>query len=430
MNPPFMLQPVHISNGDIQGGAARAAYRIHRCLTEAGSNSQMLVRNKASDDWRVKTPAGKLSKQFGRLRSPAGKAVSALQRRSGPGGPRNSAWLRTRLSEQIHASEADVINLHWIAAETLSVGDIMRMKRPVIWTMHDMWPLCGLEHYAPENADARWRQGYKFSNRPNCVQGFDMDRHMWRAKSRLQTRQLTLVSPSRWLADCARASAQFSKTPIEVVGHPLDLSVFRPLERAFCRNALQIPQEEKIILFGAIGGGTDPRKGFDLLQDALRLAYPGSVENTTCAVFGQCAPKTLPDLPIPVRWLGRFSDDLTLAMAYSAADVMVVPSRQEAFGLTAAEAAACGCPVVAFDGTGVADIVSHRKTGFLARPFDAGDLAAGLSWVLEDDNRRNNLAAASRLRSKSLWSYGSIASRYQDIYASAADTFKSTHDDA
>jgi len=419
-----VLDPVHISLGDIQGGAARAANRIHQALIETGGASRMLVRYKATDDWRVETPSGRSAAQFGRLRSPIGKAISALQRRSGPGGPRNSAWLPSHLAPQIAQGPADVAHLHWIASETISVSDILRLKLPLVWTMHDMWPLCGLEHYAPADETARWRTGYHRSNRPASARGLDLDRHMWRMKSRLRKRQLTLVSPSEWLADCARASAQFHDTPVEVIGHPLDLSLFRPMGREFCRDALHIPQDAQVILFGAVGGSADPRKGFDLLQAALHTASASVSDTALCVVFGQSAPKTPPDLPLPVRWLGRLNDDLTLAMVYSAADVMVVPSRQEAFGLTAAEASACGCPVLTFDKTGVADIVSHRETGYLAQPFEADDLAVGLDWILSDKTRHRALGGAARARAEARWSYRGIVAQYQEVYANAASAFK------
>ena len=90
--------------------------------------------------------------------------------------------------------------------------------------------------------------------------------------------------------------------------------------------------------------------------------------------------------------VGPVTEDRLLAMFYSAADVMVVPSRQEAFGQTALEAFACGRPVVAFDVGGLPDIVDHQSTGWLARPFDTEDLAAGIAWVLGDAQRARDSA--------------------------------------
>lgn len=102
--------------------------------------------------------------------------------------------------------------------------------------------------------------------------------------------------------------------------------------------------------------------------------------------------------PCPVHWLGVVCDDRVLALAYSAADLMVVPSRQDNLPNTAIEPQACGTPVVAFDIGGLPDIVAHRETGWLAKAFDTEDLAAGILWVLEARNRWQGLSQAARAR--------------------------------
>lgn len=416
---------LHLSNGDIQGGAARAAYRIHTALLAAGHQSGMFVRNQASDDWRVKTPSGTGARMFNRLRSPAGKSISALQRNPGPGGPRNGAWLSTRIAPMINAGATEVVNLHWIASETISMRDLCRIDRPLIWTLHDMWPFCGMEHYAPQDSKARWRVGYTKANRPKGAGGLDLDRVLWRQKAKLAQRQLTLISPSRWLADCVRQSAVFADTPMEIIGHPLDLSVFRPLEKGVCRDILGLPQDHRIILFGAVGGGADPRKGYDLLRAALwkSLRCDSPNPKVSCVIFGQSAPQSPTPLPVATRWMGRLHDDTTLAMLYSAADIMVVPSRQEAFGQTASEAAACGCPSLAFDDTGVADIITHKKTGYLAKPFEIDDLANGISWMMSDQDRLRDMGLAARKRAVDRWSEHKIAQRYGEVYQAAIEDF-------
>jgi len=419
------MKVAHLSNGDIQGGAARAAYRIHECILHSGGDSRMIVRNKASDDWRVESAEGTIMRSLGRLRPPLGKLIGALQK-PGSAGLRNGAWIPSQLSGHLNSDQFDVVNLHWIADETVSVGDLLKVRHPLVWTLHDMWPFCGMEHYASTDKMARWRVGYTRSNKQPTAKGIDLDRLLWRRKKQLRNRQLTFVAPSTWLRDCIKGSAIFSDNPVEVIPHPLDLEVYKPLDRAFCRDALRLPADAKLILFGAVGGHKDDRKGFDLLQEALDQMFKTSqVSDFQCCVFGQSQPKLSPKLPFPINYLGELKDNLTLAMIYSAADVMVVPSRQEAFGQTASEATACGCPVLAFDETGVADIISHRTTGYLASPFEVQDLVAGLSWILEDEERQKWLRENARKRAETLWSSSTIAHQYLNLYGDVMEEHRS-----
>ncbi|MFN4166625.1 MAG: glycosyltransferase, partial [Ferrovibrio sp.] len=167
-------------------------------------------------------------------------------------------------------------------------------------------------------------------------------------------------------------------------------------------------------LFGAMGGGRDPRKGFDLLQSALQHLR-GQMQGLELVVFGQLRPKEAPDLGFPVHYTGHLHDDLSLRVLYSAADVMAVPSRQEAFGQTALEAMACGTPVVAFDVCGLPDIVVHGQTGYLARPFDSEDLARGIHWVLAHAQARG-LREQARARAVERFSAERVAKQYLDLY--------------
>jgi glycosyltransferase involved in cell wall biosynthesis len=283
-----------------------------------------------------------------------------------------------------------------------------------------MWPFCGAEHYTTDDALARWRAGYSKTNRPASEGGLDLDRMVWQRKCRAWKRPMHIVAPSRWLASCARESVLFKGWPVSVVPNVLDTATFQPLNQHFCRQALGLPDNDKqIILFGALGGGRDPRKGYDLLLDALELlALRVDPQSVLCVVFGQSSPQNPCKLPFHTRWMGHVQDDATLALLYNAADVMVVPSRQDNLPQTATEPQACGCPVAAFDCTGLRDAVVHRETGYLARAFDVEDMAEGLSWILGDAERRGALRQAARMRAIQLWSPEVVVPQYLSIYRS------------
>jgi glycosyltransferase involved in cell wall biosynthesis len=173
-------------------------------------------------------------------------------------------------------------------------------------------------------------------------------------------------------------------------------------------------------MFGALGGGHDPRKGYDLLLGALsRLVVKLDAQKVLCVVFGQSEPQKSPELPFRTHWMGHIHDDFTLALLYNAADVMVVPSRQENLPQTATESQACGCPVVAFDCTGLRDAVVHLETGYLARVYDTDDLAEGLLWVIGDVGRRHMLGRAARQRALRLWAPEVVVPQYLKIYEAA-----------
>lgn len=412
------MRPLLLSYSDIEGGAARAAYRLHQSLLNQGIDSRMRVRSARSGEWQIEGPAGRLAKLTNSLRTPAGSLLTRWQSSTNHN-LRSINGLPSRWSTAINASKFDVVNLHWVAGEALSIEDIGRIGKPIVWTLHDMWPFSGAEHYGPDDDGARWREGYSAANRPAGSHGLDLDRWVWWRKGRVWRRPMHIVAPSRWLAQCAKESALFAGWPVTVIPNPLDTATYRPHQRRMARELLGLPQDREIVLFGAIGGSSDPRKGHDLLARALgRVAASRIAERMLCVVFGQAEPKRSAELPLPTRWLGHLHDDLSLALLYSAADVMVVPSRQENLPQTATEAQACGCPVVAFNCTGLPDAVVHEQTGYLAAAHDPDALAEGILWLLRDEALRHRVGDAARERAVRLWSAQTIAERYLEAFLS------------
>jgi glycosyltransferase involved in cell wall biosynthesis len=244
----------------------------------------------------------------------------------------------------------------------------------------------------------------------------DLSRWTWNRKERAwRNLDLTLVAPSRWLADCARSSSLFRDFRVEVIPNGLDTETFRPGDKEGARNTLGLPQDKKIILFGAVRAISDPNKGLHLLIPALQV-FSKESSDTLAAVFSSLDGREMPDLGMPAVFLGRIHDDRKLAEIYAAADVFVAPSIQEAFCQTAAEALACGTPVVAFGATGLLDVVEHQRCGYLAQPYDAGDLACGIAWVLEDMDRHAELSIRARQKVKAEFSLDKVSDRYVAMY--------------
>lgn len=420
------MKILHVSYGDLGGGAARASYRLHRALIDAGVVSRMWVQRKVSDDWTVTGRDGRGQRAIVSARGVLGVYAASLQRMTGTA-LRSVNMLPSRWARAINRSDADVVHLHWVNSEMMSIEDIGRIRKPLVWTLHDMWAFCGAEHYAPDGSEARWRRGYDAANQPAGHRGVNMDRWTWERKRRAWRTPMHIVCPSHWLADCARDSKLMNGWSVSVVPNTLDVDVFKPQDRDFCRAALNLPADRRIMLFGAIGGSADPRKGYDLLLAALKhLPIREHAQPILCTIFGQSEPHSPPELPVPARWMGFLHDDVMLALLYGAADVMVVPSRQENLVQTGVEAQACGCPVVAFDSTGLRDVVQHLVTGYLVEPFNVEALAGGIAYILEDDARRADLGRAARERAVRLWSPSAVVPQYVEAYQ-AAMALRSRH---
>jgi glycosyltransferase involved in cell wall biosynthesis len=190
------------------------------------------------------------------------------------------------------------------------------------------------------------------------------------------------------------------------------------VNKTLARQLLQLPPDVPLLLFGAMGGAKDPRKGFDLLRAAINHLR-GQIPELELVVFGQLAPKVPIDLEFALHYAGHLHDEINLRLFYSAVDVMVIPSRLDNLPNTGVESLACGTPVVAFDTCGLPDIVCHQQTGFLAKPFDAKDLAQGIKWVLADPARYFELCTNARNGAIARFSCPVVSAQYIKVYEAA-----------
>ena len=425
------LKTYLLSHSDSIGGGPRAAYRTHCALREAGVDSVMVVNQAVIGDWTVKGPTGALGKLKAKLYSGLGGIMGRLVKDDNPT-PHSLACLPTNRAKDFNSAPVDLVHLHWVNGEMLSIADIGNLRKPLVWTLHDMWAFSGAEHYVADDGAARWRSGYNPNNRPKFENGFDLNAWTWQRKKKAwkHSQPIHIVTPSRWLTECASQSALMQGWPMHVVPNPLNTEVWKPVDKATARELLHLPAKAPLLMFGAIGGAADPRKGFDLLREALTFlkkaqakvqaqAIDSSLQGLELVIFGQHAPQVHEDLGFPVHYMGHVHDDVSLRLLYSAADVMVVPSRQEAFGQTASEALACGTPVAAFNATGLMDVLEHQVSGYLAKPFEAEDLANGIEWLFSELAKSNQLNIAARKRAVDVFSYPVVAKQYEAIYRQA-----------
>lgn len=405
------ISVLHLSESDVDNGGARAAYRLHRGLRSLDCHSQMLVRAKFGTDSAVIREQSLLTKV-----SPPISGLPLRRYPQRPGGMFSPQWVPDVLAHRVKQYNPSIIHIHAICNGYLQIETLKKFHRPIVWTLHDMWPFTGGCHY---NQDCeRYQESCGACPQLGSDRYHDLSHTIWKRKANAwKDLDLTLVATTSWMADCARSSSLFHNVRIVTIPLGLDTDKYKPHNRHFAREALNLPQNKNLVLFGAIGGTSDRRKGFHLLQPALqRLSVSGWRDQIELVIFGSSQPENAIDLGFKTHYVGRLSDDTSLALVYSSADVMVVPSLQEAFGQTASEAMSCGTPVVAFNATGLRDVVDHQQTGYLATPFNVEDLAKGIVWVLEDQERHQKLQFQSRERGRHEFASETQASRYLSLY--------------
>ena len=406
---------LHLSTFDQHGGAFRAAYRLHKSLNGIGIHSKMLVQRKFSDDPTVNGPSGWLAG----ARSLWLGAMDRLPLLLYPGSQKRAwavGWFKSSISSRVREACPDLVHLQWICRGFVPIKVLAEIRSPLVWTLHDSWAFTGGCHVPGDCLHYRKSCGCC----PHLASGkeFDVSRWVWKQKRKYwESANLTVVAPSKWLAQCAKASSLFRDRRVEIIPNSLDTTVFRPVDSNIARLQNRVPPNKAIILVGAAKTLRDKNKGFHLLRPALqRLAANGWAQKAELVVFGEPEPKHPPAVGLKATYVGYVDDDLQLALLYSAAAVFVCPSVQEAFGLTVLEALACATPVVAFNVSGIPDMVEHKKNGYLARPFDTDDLANGIAWVLKDHNRAQLLSARAREKVEQEFALERVARRYASLY--------------
>ena len=415
------MRILHLSTTDIIGGAARGAYWLHTALQQTDVDSKMLVLWKASDDTTVTGNSGKNGKLRNRLFYELDQIpVKLYPRRTGD--DFTPAWYSSpRIQNEISNLKPEIVNLHWVSRGFISVKDISKITQPVVLTLRDMWAFTGGCHYS----DGCLKYQTQCGNCPSLGSSKPKDqayRTFVKKQSSWDNNKITIVAISQWLADCARSSALLNNLRIEVIHNALDHKLFSPKNKSNSRNKFKLPEDKMLIAFGAINAAHDMRKGYQYFREAMEILGDSDYSNKLAVViFGASPDEIDTDLKLQTIVLGHINDDIRLAELYSACDIMVVPSTEEAFGKTAMEAMACGTPVVSFDSTGLKDIVDHRKNGYRARCFDSSDLANGILWCISDEIRHKDLSANAREKVETSFTFDIQAEKYRQLYKEILD---------
>ena len=397
---------LHINQADIAGGAAIAGYRLHQGLLNRGIDSRLLVGTaKIKSDriasikrkYRLENQLSRLSRYFGLNYI---NLVSSFD-----------------VAKHKFYQEADLLhfhNLHTGYFNYLTLPSLTKNK-PAVFTLHDMWSFTGHCAYS-YNCD-RWKEGCgqcpDLNTYPAVVR--DNTHWEWKLKNWLYSRSnLTIVTYSKWLIEQVRQS-MLTRFPIHYIPQGIDTEDYQPIDTDKCRFSLDIPQNKKVLLFGA-DNINDPRKGGDLLIEALSKLPESLKAETILLTFGSNGTTIAKTVDIKSLDLGYIASDRLKSIAYSAADLFLFPTRADVFGLVAQEAMACGTPTISFDVGGVRDLVRHNITGYLAVAEDTKDFSQGIIQLLEDSKLREKMAQNCRAIAVKEYSTELQIQKYIEVY--------------
>lgn len=408
-----------INKNDIEGGAAKAAYRLHKALVDEGLESFMLVANKKSSDPRVIELAGNKWQKginflkiifdrlptvfyFNRTKTPFYQAKFGI----------NS------IIKKINEINPDIVHLHWICGGMMRIEDLVKIRQPVVWTLHDNWAFTGGCHIMWDCKKYKERCGA--CPRLGSHKENDLSRKIFLRKEKIFSlkKDIFVIGLSRWIYECSKDSTLLKEKKHFLLPNLLDTNFFRPLEKQKMRDKWGFPKNKKLVLFGAYKATQDANKGFRKLCEALQKMENKNIE---LIIFGSGQIRNISKLNFKVNYVGKLLDENSLVTLYNAVDVVVVPSLQENLSNTIMESLACGIPVVAFDVGGNRDMIEHKINGYLAKPFDTGDLAYGLDWV---SNNPDYQKICRNAREKILKEFDSeiIVRKYIEMYKEVANS--------
>ena len=409
MNAPRVL---HISRSDYRGGADIAAYRIHRSVAESGVETRMAVRYAHGAHADVtEVPIPRVS---GWLAAWSRGLAERVQKSSNPF--HRSLNLVATGGISVPDFQPDLVHLHWIGSNALSLHEIQDIPVPVVWTLHDSWPFSGAEHHPSYPADERFISGYRRANRVHSSR-VDVDGWVWKQKAKIWNRRFHLVGPSTWMTGQAQRSRLMHRQPVITIPNPLDPAFMADRSRARCRERLGIDSESFVVVSAAIGGSGIENKGWAVLQSALTALRDEDLAIHLLLIGESALPHDLPS-GIECTVTGLLDSPGEVADALACGDVFVTTSTIESFGLTAAEASAVGLPVIAPAASGLLDVVVDGETGWLLPPGDAAALVNTLATVRSDLVEAKRRGAAGQVRARQLWSMAVVGDQYRKLYES------------
>lgn len=272
--------------------------------------------------------------------------------------------------------DVDLVHLHWFGGFVDFRDYLSKVEVPVVWTLHDQNPYLG---------------GFHYQGDVDAATGMLELEHECRDIKRdsLQGLNLAVAANSDWNRDLATTTGVLPEdTLVERLYLPLPVDAYKPYPKAIAKAKLDIDPKRFTVGF-ACASLANRRKGFADLIDALNRLPDSIRKHTTLISFGrEPSDASRSATTVPWRHLGPLSGETEQSIAYSAMDVFVIPSLEEAFGQTPLESLACRTPVVGTRVGGIPETVIHGQTGLLSSPCCPDEIAGGIEQFYGDANLR------------------------------------------
>ena len=407
------MKILHVGYSDTKGGANIAMMRLHHSLIKQKINSKVLVAEKLSNDPNVYGPSKSLELIINDL-----KQILARQKKyffkNNEIYSHSVNFFKSSILKKINKINPDIVNLHWVNNELLSIEQIGKIKKPIVWTFLDMWPMCGGEHYTNTSF---YKEGYAKNNDNKNKSLFDLNSYLWKKKMNYwNNKSIYVVCISEWLKKKAQESQLFKDSKIYKINCDIDPDIWKPVDKKTARQILNLPKDKKLFLFVSTNGVNDLRKGFKFIDNSLKKILEQR-NDFELIVVGR--NKGIENKPYKFKIIDNLSGQNTieLRLLYSACDILLAPSLMEAFGQVASEASSCGTPTVAFNDTGLSDIINHKKNGYLSKYLDQDDFTKGVEWLLSNIENENVVSNCLEIFNEK-FSNLKISKKYIEIYKS------------
>ena len=404
---------------NLSGGAAKAMIRLNDGLLNLNLNSQIISNSTIS---KVEIKKDFRNKLINKIKHAIFKNTSVLEEwelevfnnqiiNSRPEGLEMTSLPLSSydITQSKYYRMCDVVHLHWVADFLDWPTFFAKNRKPVVWTLHDKNPFSGIEHYdngfsgIDKNGDLKIREK---SNHE--IELSEKWLNLKREVLKKRKCEIYVVSPSAWLLNESLNSELFSELSHTMIPNGLDETIFINHNKAESRRFFNMPDDQLVLLFVA-DNITNRRKGIDYLLKAIEnlkneaklMVYSIGNSNENNDKGGICG-------------LGRIEDEATMAKAYSAADVFVIPSLEDNLPNTMLESLMCGTPVIGFPVGGIAETIEDGVNGYLCEEISVNALEKAINKYINNKNLFNPEQIALDARKEFS---GDIQARaYWDLY--------------
>lgn len=406
------MKILHIVSDINTGGASKAAARLHDQILNSGHESIVFSLNNSKVHKNTFSPS-RLRKYLARF-FPYIDAMFYKVFFLNPSSLFSSSLIGAiNLKKVINDHTPDILHLHWVGEGLININYLKKIDIPIVASLHDMWFFTGGCHY-----DEFCNQFINGCEKCKVLRSSTIDISSFNFKVKESTyknakNKITLVGLSRWISRLAAKSKLSKHYNVVHIPNLIDNTQWEVKDKTFAKNIFKLDHSKKTILFGAMNASSDKRKGFDHIYNAIQKFKDENIQFVV--VGGGQSNHSFSKLKINCINIPSLSDDISMNLLYSAADVFVLPSIQENLSNMALESLSSGTPVVAFDIGGNQDMIDHKVNGYLASPYDSTDLLNGIIYLLEQDQAiisKNCIEKISNFFSPSV-----VLKKYLDLYS-------------